>query len=150
MIQMYIFAFYLFSTDRPSLPLHPTHKESTKLNCLKVLTTSGWNPPPGYRRMHGDLLYVFVVTLEDKRFHITASTRGFFVNQTTEEEFNPRPAPSNYLSHSLIELLNQISPGFKKNLAILQKRRTSRHPFERVATPYQVNIIKLTKYSYMK
>merc|ERR1712038_1288132 len=126
------------STDRPSLPLHPTHKESTKLNCLKVLTTSGWNPPPGHRRMHGDLLYVFVVTLEDKRFHITASTRGFFVNQTTEEEFNPRPAPSNYLSHSLIELLNQISPGFKKNLSILQKRRTSRHPFERVATPYQV------------
>ena len=110
-----------------------------------MLTTSGWNPPPGYRRMHGDLLYVFVVTLEDKRFHITASTRGFFVNQTTEEEFNPRPAPSNYLSHSLIELLNQISPGFKKNLAILQKRRTSRHPFERVATPYQVTIIKLTK-----
>ena len=89
--------------------------------------------------MHGDLLYVFVVTLEDKRFHITASTRGFFVNQTTEEEFNPRPAPSNYLSHSLIELLNQISPGFKRNLAILQKRRTSRHPFERVATPYQVH-----------
>ena len=62
------------------------------------------------------------------------------MNQTTEEEFNPRPAPSNYLSHSLIELLNQISPGFKKNLSILQKRRTSRHPFERVATPYQVNI----------
>ena len=83
-------------------------------------------------------MYVFVVTLEDKRFHITASTRGFFVNQTTEEEFNPRPAPSNYLSHSLIELLNQISPGFKKNFSILQKRRTSRHPFERVATPYQV------------
>ena len=108
------------------------------MNCLKVLTTSGWNPPPGHRRMHGDLLYVFVVTLEDKRFHITASTRGFFVNQTTEEEFNPRPAPSNYLSHSLIELLNQISPGFKRNLTILQKRRTSRHPFERVATPYQV------------
>ena len=126
------------SIERPILPLHPTHKESTKLNCLKVLTTSGWNPPPGHRRMHGDLLYVFVVTLEDKRFHITASTRGFYVNQTTEEEFNPRPAPSNYLSHSLIELLNQISPGFKRNLGILQKRRTSRHPFERVATPYQV------------
>ena len=49
-----------------------------------------------------------------------------------------RPAPSNYLSHSLIELLNQISPGFKRNFAVLQKRRTGRHPFERVATPYQV------------
>ena len=106
--------------------------------CLKILTTSAWNPPPGQRRMHGDLMYVFVVTLEDKRFHITASTRGFYVNQITEDEFNPRPAPSNYLSHSLIELLNQISPGFKRNFAVLQKRRTGRHPFERVATPYQV------------
>ena len=59
--------------------------------------------------MHGDLLYVFVITLEDKRFHITASTRGFYVNQTNEEEFNPRPAPSNHLSHSLVDLLNQVS-----------------------------------------
>lgn len=58
--------------------------------------------------MHGDLLYVFVVTLEDKRFHITASTRGFYVNQTTEEDFNPKPAHTCYLSHSLIELLNQV------------------------------------------
>ena len=120
------------------MPLHPANKEQQRVACLKILTTSAWNPPPGQRRMHGDLMYVFVVTLEDKRFHITASTRGFYVNQITEDEFNPRPAPSNYLSHSLIELLNQISPGFKRNFAVLQKRRTGRHPFERVATPYQV------------
>ena len=126
------------SNDRPLLPLHPANKEQNRVACLKILTTSAWNPPPGQRRMHGDLMYVFIVTLEDKRFHITASTRGFYVNQMTEDEFNPRPAPSNYLSHSLIELLNQISPGFKRNFAVLQKRRTGRHPFERVATPYQV------------
>jgi hypothetical protein len=74
----------------------------------QVLTTSGWNPPPGHRRMHGDLLYVYVITLEDKRVHVTASTRGFYVNQTTEEDFNPRPASSNHLSHSLVDLLNQV------------------------------------------
>ena len=29
----------------------------------------------------GDLLFLYVVTLEDKRYHITASTRGFYINQ---------------------------------------------------------------------
>jgi protein TIF31 len=53
--------------------------------------------------------------------------------------FDPLPAHPNYfLSHSLIELLNQISPAFRKNFVQLQKRRMARHPFERVATPYQV------------
>jgi len=125
--------------DLPVLPLHPLTKEQpAKLNCLKVLTPSGWNPPPGYRKLHGDLLYLQVITAEEKHYHITASTRGYFVNHCTEEEFNPKAASPSFLSHSLIELLNQISPMFKRNFALLQKRRTSRHPYERVPTPYQV------------
>jgi len=105
---------------------------------LKVLTPSGWNPPPGHRKLHGDLLYLQVVTVEDKHYHITASTRGFYVNNCTEEEFNPKPQNPSYLSHSLIELLNQVSTTFKRNFGQLQKRRTGRHPYERVPTPYQV------------
>ncbi|XP_043225112.1 clustered mitochondria protein homolog isoform X2 [Amphibalanus amphitrite] len=124
--------------ERPLLPLQPHVKEQTGPQCLKVLTTSGWNPPPGPRRMRGDLLYLYAVTMEDKRYHITASTRGFFVNQSTDEEFSPKPASPNYLCHSLIDLIGQISPVFKRNVSQLQKRRTARHPFERVATPYQV------------
>ncbi|XP_023320484.1 clustered mitochondria protein homolog [Eurytemora carolleeae] len=125
--------------DIPLLPLHPTSRDQpAKLNCIKVMTPSGWNPPPGYRKLHGDLLYLQVVTMEDKHYHITASTRGFYVNHSTEEEFNPKPANPSYLSHSLIELLNQVSTTFKRNFALLQKRRTSRHPYERVPTPYQI------------
>ncbi|XP_059480383.1 clustered mitochondria protein homolog isoform X2 [Neocloeon triangulifer] len=124
--------------ERLILPLQPQAKDYKGPQCMKVLTTSGWNPPPGYRKMHGDLMYLYVVTLEDKHYHITACTRGFFVNQSAEEEFNPKPATPSHLCHSLIELLSQISPAFKKNFSILQKKRTSRHPFERVATPYQI------------
>lgn len=51
------------------------------LQCLKVLTMSGWNPPPGNRKMHGDLMYLFVITAEDRQISITASTRGFYLNQ---------------------------------------------------------------------
>jgi len=58
--------------------------------CVRVLTYSGWNPPPGNRKMHGDLLYLYVVTLEDKKYHITASTHGFFLNQWVEHSSSSR------------------------------------------------------------
>lgn len=51
------------------------------LQCLRVLTMSSWNPPPGNRKMHGDLMYLNVVTMEDKELNITSSTRGFYLNQ---------------------------------------------------------------------
>ncbi|XP_011691675.1 PREDICTED: clustered mitochondria protein homolog isoform X1 [Wasmannia auropunctata] len=126
------------SRDRPLLPLQPQAKEQKCPPCLKVLTTSGWNPPPGHRKLHGDLIYLHVVTLEDKQYYLTACARGFFVNQSTKEVFNPKPATPSHLCHSLIELLNQLSPAFKRGFASMQRRRTQRHPFERVATPYQL------------
>lgn len=51
------------------------------LQCLRVLTMSSWNPPPGNRKMHGDLMYLNVLTMEDKELNITSSTRGFYLNQ---------------------------------------------------------------------
>ncbi|XP_048412979.2 clustered mitochondria protein homolog isoform X2 [Stegostoma tigrinum] len=126
------------SKERPLLSLQPQTKDAKPLQCLKVLTMSGWNPPPGNRKMHGDLMYLYVVTMEDRHVSITASTRGFYVNQSTAYSFNPKPANPSFLSHSLVELLSQISPTFKKNFAALQKKRVQRHPFERIATPFQV------------
>ncbi|XP_041781499.1 clustered mitochondria protein homolog [Anopheles merus] len=124
--------------ERPLLPLQPgTGKKGTP-QPLKVLTTSAWNPPPGPRKLHGDLMYLYVVTMEDKRLHISACSRGFYVNQSTDDAFNPQPANPSYLSHSLIDLLSQISATFRRCFAQMQKKRTQRHPFERVATPYQV------------
>jgi protein TIF31 len=129
------------SRDRqlPLLPLQPINSKSQKIpQALKVLTTSAWNPPPGARKLHGDLMYLYVVTMEEKRFHISACPRGFYINQSTDDEFNPRPSMPSYLCHSLIDLLSQISPAFKRSFSQMQKKRTQRHPFERVATPYQV------------
>lgn len=59
----------------------------TELN-RQVLTTSGWNPPPGPRKMCGDLLYLHVVTLEDRHFYITACPRGFYLNQLVSQLSN--------------------------------------------------------------
>nr|CAB3231841.1 clustered mitochondria protein homolog [Phallusia mammillata] len=125
--------------DRVLSPLHPVPKEPTKNNlCVKVLSMSVWNPPPGNRKLHGDLFYLYAVTMEQKRFHITASHRGFYVNQSDMENFNPKPAQGTHQCHSLIDLLGQISPVFKRNFSTLNKKRFSRHPFERIATPFQV------------
>ncbi|KAL6471150.1 hypothetical protein MHYP_G00198000 [Metynnis hypsauchen] len=126
------------SKERPLVPLQPQNKDWKPLQCLKVLTMSGWNPPPGNRKMHGDLMYLSVVTVEERNVSITASTRGFYLNQSTTYTFNPKPANPSFLSHSLVELLSQISPAFKKNFTALQKKRVQRHPFERIATPFQV------------
>merc|ERR1719282_2074732 len=64
-------------------------EQPARLTCLKVVSPSGWNPPPGHRKLKGDLL-------------------------------------------------SQIAPLFKRNFSLLQKRRTGRHPYERVPTPYQL------------
>lgn len=126
--------------ERLLKPLHPIliDEQNKVPNALKVLTASCWNPPPGYRKLHGDLLYVHVVTNEDRRLNVTGSTRGFYLNQSTEEEFNPSPASPKIIYHSLTELLNAQSPSFKRHFAQIQRKRHQKHPFERVATPYQV------------
>ncbi|XP_075070594.1 clustered mitochondria protein homolog [Mixophyes fleayi] len=126
------------STERPLQPLQPISLDNKPPQCLKSLIMSGWNPPPGNRKMHGDLMYLTVVTMEDHHINITSSNRGFYINQSTAEVFNPKPASPSHLCHSIVELLNQVSPAFKKNFFTLQKKRVHRHPLERIATPYQI------------
>lgn len=89
--------------------------------------------------MKGDLMYLHVISMEDKRYHITGCTKGFFVNQSTDDIFNPRPDNTQRMHHSLVDLLNTLSPIFKKSFSSIQKKRTMRHPFERIGTPFQVN-----------
>ncbi|XP_070773586.1 clustered mitochondria protein homolog [Enoplosus armatus] len=124
--------------DRPLTPLQPVRDDWKPLQCLRVLTMSSWNPPPGNRKMHGDLMYLNVLTMEDKELNITSSTRGFYLNESTAFKFNPKPAVPKILCHSLVELLSQVSPAFRKNFSALQKKRIQQHPYERIATPFQV------------
>lgn len=119
-------------------PLFPPNAEAKVPQCVKDLFPSAWNPPPGPRRLAGDLLYLDVITLEDVHVIITASTSGFFVNRTRDGIFNPRPHNDPCRSHTLVGLLNQLSPLFRKNFSQLQKSSIKRHPLEVIPTPYQV------------
>ena len=120
------------------LPLHLNTAKGKQPACLKQLTFSGWNPPPGKRKMKGDLMYLHVITVEDKRYHLTASLKGFFVNQSTDDAFNPKQDTAHKMQHSLVDLFNTLSNTFKKNFLAIQKKRTQKHPFERIGTPFQV------------
>lgn len=100
--------------------------------CLKSIALSGWNPVPHARRLQGDLLYLAVTTLENDNLHITASTKGFFVNNSNTSTFDPSRKQSNkkVFAHSLITLLQNISGQFASNFIKLQDFITRHHMLE--------------------
>ncbi|CAO3579582.1 unnamed protein product [Absidia cylindrospora] len=108
----------------------PTTFQRTAPQCLKSISLSGWNPVTHSRRLAGDLLYLDVVTLENETLHITASTTGFFINSSTSSEFNPRCRGANKRAHSLIRLLQNLSPQFATNFIKVQDFITQHHMLE--------------------
>lgn len=61
--------------------------------------------------------------------YVTKKTKTLAYSRSTTYTFNPKPANPSFLSHSLVELLSQISPAFKKNFTALQKKRYQRRCF---------------------
>lgn len=134
-----------FSFDAPqtllsklSLSDYVHHNENDSLNCLKSIVFSGWNPPSGNRKLQGDLIYLEVFTVENSKqaVFVTGSTRGFFVNQSTSTYFDPRPTDK--FSHTIVGLLNQLSPTFKKNFQQILANNVQKHPFEVLGVPIPV------------
>ncbi|XP_065830554.1 clustered mitochondria protein homolog isoform X3 [Oscarella lobularis] len=87
---------------------------STSSRCVLDLWYSRWDPPPPERRIRGDLAYLVVTRLDGVAHHITATSSGFFLNKCTNTVFDPTPAESPYNSYTLIGLLSQVIPSFKK------------------------------------
>lgn len=105
--------------------------------CVKSITFSAFNPPPGNRKLIGDLFYLHVETMEGKKVHITATPNGFYINASKDNAFDPSPAPKSATSHTLLGLLWSVSPTFKKEFPNLLSARTKKHPFEVTPVPFQ-------------
>ncbi|CAI4229017.1 unnamed protein product [Auanema sp. JU1783] len=106
---------------------------------LRNISISSFNPPPGPRKMKGDVLYFYIDTVEKRRLHVTCCTKGFFVNSSTDETFDPSPSSQHRnIYHSVVDLLNVVSPGFKKAYPALIKRRSERQMLDRLPTPYPI------------
>ncbi|TKR64462.1 hypothetical protein L596_024989 [Steinernema carpocapsae] len=125
------------SQERPLAALFaPPLKESQPV--VRNISVSSFNPPPGPRKMRGDVLYLTVDTVEGRRYHVTATNRGFYVNASTNDQFKPTPhSQFKGTYHSLVELLAFVSSTFKKTFPELMKLRMERHAFDRMPTPYQ-------------
>ncbi|KAL6702559.1 Intracellular distribution of mitochondria [Coniothyrium glycines] len=81
---------------------------------IKSISVSPWNPPPYHLRSKGHLLYLVVMTNENEQHHITAHVSGFYVNKSSNASFDPSPrqAPKAKRAHSLLTLLEDLSPSF--------------------------------------
>ncbi|KAI8971247.1 clustered mitochondria-domain-containing protein [Pilobolus umbonatus] len=111
--------------------LYPQSFQRIAPECIKSLALSGWNPVPHRQKLKGDLMYLAVTILEGEILHITANAQGFFVNNSSNNKFDPSPSATKRASaHSLITLLQKVSPLFATNFQKLQEFITHHHMLE--------------------
>ncbi|KAK3828540.1 MAG: clustered mitochondria-domain-containing protein [Benniella sp.] len=110
----------------------PRGLERTPVQCVKSIALSGWNPPPHHLKLRGDLMYLTVTTLEGETVQITSTVTGFHVNKSTSNNFDPSPRQDAKAAsdHSLIVLLEKVSPLFSANFKKLQEFITRHHMLE--------------------
>ncbi|KAK7405463.1 hypothetical protein VNO78_06781 [Psophocarpus tetragonolobus] len=101
------------------------------VKCVDSILFSSFNPPPSYRRLVGDLLYLDVMTLEGNVFCVTGSTRMFYVNSCTANSFDPRPSKATLEATTLVVLLQKISPMFRKAFRQILEQKDNAHSFEK-------------------
>ncbi|KAI0971740.1 clustered mitochondria-domain-containing protein [Xylaria arbuscula] len=103
---------YDFDTPAKISTLLPPEEVAPKP--VKSISLSPWNPPPYHLRQKGHLLYLLVTTNEGEQYQITSHVGGFYVNKSSNSKFDPSPraAPKAQSAHSLLTLLQQVSPSF--------------------------------------
>ncbi|KAL4562037.1 hypothetical protein LXL04_034226 [Taraxacum kok-saghyz] len=105
---------------------------SKEIKCVESIVFSSFNPPPSYRRLVGDLIYLDVVTLEGSKYCIAGTTTTFYVNSSSGNTLDPRPTKAALEATTLIGLLQKISSKFKKAFREMLERKASAHPFENI------------------
>ncbi|CAH2449199.1 eIF3 component of unknown function [Komagataella phaffii CBS 7435] len=125
-ISEFVKSFFDFETDTKKVSL-TAHANSLKLSlkpAVEAIVLSSWNPPTPRQKLNGDLLYLYVQTIEGEVYHITSHVSGFFVNKSTFAKFdgssktlpNSQGKPRVNKSHSLLSLLNNLSPALNRQL----------------------------------
>ena len=122
-------AGYDFDTHASVQTVLPPRSEALP-KTVKAICVSPWNPPPHHLRQKGHLLYLQLTTNEGEQFHVTSHVSGFFVNKSSNAKFDPfpRPAPKAVFAHSLLTLIERLSPSFASNFRKLQEHNSRRDP----------------------
>ncbi|CAK7215444.1 Intracellular distribution of mitochondria [Sporothrix curviconia] len=112
------------------LPRLAADEPPTAPKPIKSLQISPWNPPPAHLRQKGHLMYLIVTTNEGEQFQITSHVAGFYVNKSSNSKFDPlpRPSPKSHSAHSLLSLIQELSPSFAETFVKLQEYNSRRDP----------------------
>ncbi|MCJ1474915.1 Intracellular distribution of mitochondria [Lambiella insularis] len=115
-------AGYDFDAPASTQTIVPPMQDSPP-KTVKSVSVSPWNPPPHYLRQKGHLLYLQLTTNEGEQFQITSHISGFFVNKSSNSKFDPFPRqqPKNVSAHSLLILIEKLSPSFAASFTSLQE-----------------------------
>ncbi|KAN0050474.1 hypothetical protein ACTA71_003598 [Dictyostelium dimigraforme] len=116
--------------EKPILSNYYPESPIAPVQCVKSMIYSGWSPVPGYRKLFGDLFYLDITLLEGTTVCVTASTQGFFINQSSNATFNPSVSPKATINHSLHQLLTQVSRLFRRGLNQILANIGRNHPFD--------------------
>ncbi|KAI8297957.1 Clustered mitochondria protein-like protein [Colletotrichum sp. SAR11_59] len=121
---------YTFGAPVPLSTLLPPAPEEEAPKTIKSISLSAWNPPPPHLKQRGHLLYLVATTNEGEQHQITAHVGGFFVNKSSNQKFDPfpRPAPKGQSAHSLLNLLDLISPSFSASFLKFQEFNSLKDP----------------------
>jgi protein TIF31 len=97
---------------------------------VKSISVSSWNPPPYHLRQKGHLLYLSLTTNEGEQYQITSHVSGFYINKSTNSKFDPFPRgpPKAQSAHSLLTLINNLSPSFDASFKKLQEFNNAKEP----------------------
>jgi protein TIF31 len=97
---------------------------------IKSISVSPWNPPPYHLRSKGHLLYLILTTNENEQHHITSTVAGFHVNKSSNATFDPSPrqAPKAHQAHSLLQLIEKLSPSFASTFNVYLEHTQKRDP----------------------
>lgn len=120
---------YDFTTGGAVKTLLPPAQEPAP-KTIKSISVSPWNPPPYHLRSKGHLLYLQLTTNENEQHHITATVAGFYVNKSSNAKFDPSPrqAPKAHSAHSLLTLLEELSPSFNSSFKAYLEHTQKRDP----------------------
>ena len=114
----------------PALSALVPAAEQAAPKTIKSIALSSWHPPPCHLRQKGHLLYLVASTNEGEQYQITSHVGGFYVNKSSNAKFDPFPkgTPKGHQAHSLLSLLELISPSFTESLAKLHEHNGRKDP----------------------
>ena len=105
-------------TNLPSSYTSEAGSKAFKYNCLNSIFVSSFNYKiDSIESPKGDLLYLEALTLENSHYFITCSEKGFFLNNSKINTYDPTPITNSFISYTLPGLLSALSPLFKENFA---------------------------------